>query len=49
MEETKLKELATRSLIGRLETKIETTKVETIQWVIATGIVVLGSVAVFYR
>ncbi|MEO5332485.1 MAG: hypothetical protein H7839_10710 [Magnetococcus sp. YQC-5] len=60
VEESRLQELATKRdilLLERdikevelkLEAKIETAKVETIKWVVATGIVILGGVAALNR
>ncbi|MBF0214177.1 MAG: hypothetical protein HQM00_11560 [Magnetococcales bacterium] len=53
MEESRLQELATKGDIReielKLEAKIEAAKVETIKWVIATGIIILGGVATINR
>ncbi|MBF0436820.1 MAG: DUF1640 domain-containing protein [Magnetococcales bacterium] len=49
VEESRLQELATKGDILRLEKEIEVAKVETIQWVVATGIVILGGIAVMNR
>ncbi|MBF0178227.1 MAG: hypothetical protein HQL63_15480 [Magnetococcales bacterium] len=60
VEESRLKELATKGDIelvkgdielakAELRKEIETAKVETIKWVIATGIVILGGVAAINR
>ncbi|MBF0260743.1 MAG: hypothetical protein HQL97_02730 [Magnetococcales bacterium] len=49
VREVQLNELATKGDILRLEKEIEVAKVETIKWVIATGIVVLGGVAAIHR
>ncbi|MEO5331724.1 MAG: CCDC90 family protein [Magnetococcus sp. YQC-5] len=49
LEESRLQELATKGDILRLEKEIEIAKVETIKWVVATGIVILGGVAAINR
>ncbi|MEO5354668.1 MAG: CCDC90 family protein [Magnetococcus sp. XQGC-1] len=60
VEEIRLQELATkgdirevkgdiRELELKLEARIETAKVETIKWVIATGMIILGGVAALNR
>lgn len=49
VEESRLQELATRGDSLRLEKEIEIAKVETIQWVVATGIVILGGIAAMNR
>ncbi|MBF0178231.1 MAG: hypothetical protein HQL63_15500 [Magnetococcales bacterium] len=53
MKESRLKELATRGDVREVElklaAKVEAAKVETIKWVIATGIVILGGVAAINR
>ncbi|MBF0176164.1 MAG: DUF1640 domain-containing protein [Magnetococcales bacterium] len=53
VEESRLKELSTRGDVRevelKLEAKVEAAKVETIKWVIATGIVILGGVAAINR
>ncbi|MBF0178422.1 MAG: hypothetical protein HQM03_00185 [Magnetococcales bacterium] len=49
VEETRVKELATKEDILRLEKELQRAKVETIQWVIASAIVILGGVATINR
>ncbi|MEO5348347.1 MAG: hypothetical protein H7836_01680 [Magnetococcus sp. YQC-3] len=49
VEEGRKGELATRGDILRLEKEIEKAKVETIKWVIVTGITILGGVAAINR
>ncbi|MEO5339170.1 MAG: hypothetical protein H7837_01440 [Magnetococcus sp. MYC-9] len=49
VEESKKDALATRGDVLRLEKEIEKAKVETIKWVIATGIVILGGMATINR
>lgn len=49
VEESRLQELATKGDILRLEKEIEVAKVETIKWVVATGIVILGGIATINR
>ncbi|MBF0162816.1 MAG: hypothetical protein HQL88_11085 [Magnetococcales bacterium] len=49
VEESKKDELATRGDILRLEKEIEKAKVETVKWVIVTGIAILGGVAAINR
>ncbi|MBF0099047.1 MAG: DUF1640 domain-containing protein [Magnetococcales bacterium] len=49
VEESRMQELATKGDILRLEKEIEKAKVETIKWVVATGIVILGGLATVNR
>ncbi|MBF0110015.1 MAG: DUF1640 domain-containing protein [Magnetococcales bacterium] len=53
VEESRLKELSTKGDIelakAELRKEIETAKVETIKWVVATGIIILGGVAAINR
>ncbi len=53
VEESRMQELATKGDVRevelKLEAKIETAKVETIKWVVVTGIAILGGMAAINR